>query len=840
MSSDILFRLQNINHFFLNEKKDKIPILQIQNLEIKKNQFTAIIGNSGSGKTTLLELLGAMNQTTEGSIIYQPDSPEEADYKKLWECPALHHQFLLQKVAFAFQQANLISYFNVLENIAITNVVSQNVSLESAKQKIINSNVLNYLNIDELQSKSIETISGGQQQRVALARTANSGFEVFFADEPTGNVGQQNEHVIFQFLRELVDKHQKSVVIVTHNIKKALEYADELVIISHKEAYGKIENANHLVIHRSKNDKYANFPAEENLYPVKKKLYEQHTSQICTEIINPDLIQRISEIMSDDMQPISLHHFQSTEPQPIHFEMTKAKKNKKKFSFLNRISQYFQILISFLSFLFIPLFMRLFTCSNQHFARAFIQKDLSKYYKNKQLSFFTIIFLSLLAISLFNSWHKILFERLNNPFVNILLVKNNAGKSFTEIKNSLLEEEFKTTFSVEEVSPVRSVSLRFLFNRQQDEFLYVSGRSLASDNPILKELQPVQPHDSVSEKALGLFVTAKFLEQLQYEQDIRYIAVSIGNKINYIPIIGIYQFLPGDTYLITNTFFQILQSGGYYQQAFDRITITDKKGRNISELLPQIQALNSRFPDEFFRAFSRDSMITITFSKEHNRAFLDSILIHIKNLSKDFDFIPYFQPNLENPDDSKEMTDSDWFFLHRKTIRKAEELKTALGEKGLQTDLEKISTQKDFHLISRMLNAAIFLLILLTFISTLIYIRYSFYLHFYQQRTQVGIIKSLGVSNATFAYIFRLELLTYLISIYLLSLLAILILQTANIVLIKMGFLSYLYLQVFAVSSVLQIVIIFASSLFSLEFVLQKILYRTIGDLIYDRKLDEI
>ncbi len=94
--------------------------------------------------------------------------------------------------------------------------------------------------------------------------------------------------------------------------------------------------------------------------------------------------------------------------------------------------------------------------------------------------------------------------------------------------------------------------------------------------------------------------------------------------------------------------------------------------------------------------------------KEHDSVFYDSLLVKLRKANRDFDLIPYVQPNLDVLTDAQEIVDSGWFFLHRQGIQKAEELKTELAEKGLQTDLEKISTQKDFHLISRLLHAAIF------------------------------------------------------------------------------------------------------------------------------------
>ncbi|MCD4817343.1 MAG: ATP-binding cassette domain-containing protein, partial [Candidatus Cloacimonetes bacterium] len=107
-----LYKILNIDQNFQNKHNVSKTILKITNLKIKKSKFTAIIGNSGSGKTTLLELLGAINKPVSGEIVFDSNSGTEINFQEVWSNPDLHSDFLKNRVAFAFQQSNLVSYFD--------------------------------------------------------------------------------------------------------------------------------------------------------------------------------------------------------------------------------------------------------------------------------------------------------------------------------------------------------------------------------------------------------------------------------------------------------------------------------------------------------------------------------------------------------------------------------------------------------------------------------------------------------------------------------------------------------------------------------------------------------
>jgi len=131
----ILYKIEKLRQFYFDENGVKKSILEIDDLSITENKFIVILGNSGSGKTTLLEILGAINKIGDGSVIYKPET-ENISLENLWKDEKAHSEFLKEKLAFTFQDANLLHYFNVEENIALPDVINKNYSIDKAMEKV--------------------------------------------------------------------------------------------------------------------------------------------------------------------------------------------------------------------------------------------------------------------------------------------------------------------------------------------------------------------------------------------------------------------------------------------------------------------------------------------------------------------------------------------------------------------------------------------------------------------------------------------------------------------------------------------------------------------------------
>lgn len=173
-------------------------------MSMETGKMYAIVGPSGSGKTTLLSILGGLDSPIQGKVLV---NGEDIAQKGL-EYHRRHH------VALVFQNYNLIDYMNPVENIKM---ITHKNPLEILKRLGLT---------DEEAKRNILQLSGGQQQRVAIARALASDAPVLLADEPTGNLDEDNAAEITEILRESAHEFQKCVVVVTHSneVAKKADY----------------------------------------------------------------------------------------------------------------------------------------------------------------------------------------------------------------------------------------------------------------------------------------------------------------------------------------------------------------------------------------------------------------------------------------------------------------------------------------------------------------------------------------------------------------------------------------------------------------------------------------
>jgi lipoprotein-releasing system ATP-binding protein len=207
-----MIKIRNLTHYY-----NKDLALDNINLEIKKGEFVAIIGESGSGKSTLLSVLSTLLKPSEGNIVY-----EGTNYKDIKNIDT----FRRENIGFIFQFHYLINYLSVKENINLANE-------KASKEEIFD--LLNSLGIENLIDKYPTEISGGQRQRVAIARALINNPKVIFADEPTGNLDSKNSLNVFELFSTLA-KNGTTIIVATHDKELALK-AD----ITYKVKDGKLE-----------------------------------------------------------------------------------------------------------------------------------------------------------------------------------------------------------------------------------------------------------------------------------------------------------------------------------------------------------------------------------------------------------------------------------------------------------------------------------------------------------------------------------------------------------------------------------------------------------------------
>ena len=176
---------------------------------IKQNERLAIVGKSGSGKTSLLMLMAGLEKPTLGSIKFQNQELTIYSEDQLTD-------FRKKNIGIVFQSFYLIPSYTALENVALSLEINfQKNALIQAKE------ILTDLGLKDRLHHFPSQLSGGEQQRVAIARAIINKPELILADEPTGNLDEENSQVIADLLFNVSQKYQKSLCLVTHDLELA-------------------------------------------------------------------------------------------------------------------------------------------------------------------------------------------------------------------------------------------------------------------------------------------------------------------------------------------------------------------------------------------------------------------------------------------------------------------------------------------------------------------------------------------------------------------------------------------------------------------------------------------
>ena len=199
----------DLRNIYKTYGKGDNEVIAVDGISIKvdKGDIIAIMGPSGCGKSTLLNILGCIDTPSQGEY-YIDDF--QVDFKKLNQLSKIRNE----KISFIFQNFALIKDLSVLENVMLP-LKFRGIARKERVNKAIK--YLNELDIFNLKNKSIRQLSGGQQQRVAIARALTQESEIILADEPTGALDQENSIKIMKILQELNQKHNKTILVVTHD-----------------------------------------------------------------------------------------------------------------------------------------------------------------------------------------------------------------------------------------------------------------------------------------------------------------------------------------------------------------------------------------------------------------------------------------------------------------------------------------------------------------------------------------------------------------------------------------------------------------------------------------------
>src|ERR1700746_936142 len=201
-----LIRVRGLNKTY-SRGGEKIQVLQGLNLDADKGDFVAFMGPSGSGKTTLLNLLGGLDVPSAGSITVAGDEITNMSSSKLTHWRARH-------VGFIFQMYNLIPVLNAFQNVELPLLLTK---LSSAERRQHVETALSVVGLADRMNHFPRQLSGGQEQRVTIARAIVSDPTFLLCDEPTGDLDRKSATEIMELIEELVAKHGKTVLMVTHD-----------------------------------------------------------------------------------------------------------------------------------------------------------------------------------------------------------------------------------------------------------------------------------------------------------------------------------------------------------------------------------------------------------------------------------------------------------------------------------------------------------------------------------------------------------------------------------------------------------------------------------------------
>lgn len=211
-----MIKIENLSKVFRTEEVETTALNNVS-LHVKEGEFVAIMGPSGCGKSTLLNIIGLLDNPSDGNYFFNGQEVGHLKEKQ-------RTQVRKGNIGFVFQNFNLIEELNVYENVELPLIYLKKKANE--KKQLI-TDILNRMNISHRAKHFPQQLSGGQQQRVAIARAIVAGPKLILADEPTGNLDSKNGIEVMNLLTEL-NQEGTTIIMVTHSQRDA-SYAHRVI-----------------------------------------------------------------------------------------------------------------------------------------------------------------------------------------------------------------------------------------------------------------------------------------------------------------------------------------------------------------------------------------------------------------------------------------------------------------------------------------------------------------------------------------------------------------------------------------------------------------------------------
>jgi putative ABC transport system ATP-binding protein len=200
-----MIKIKDLEKIYRTEEVETIALNKLS-MEVKEGEFVAVMGPSGCGKSTLLNILGLLDDSDNGSFVFNGIEVGKFNERKRAEMRK-------HNIGFVFQSFNLIDELTVYENVELPLIYT---GVKTADRKAKVEDVLDKMKIMHRRNHYPQQLSGGQQQRVAVARAVVNNPKLILADEPTGNLDSANGNEVMELLTDL-NEQGTTIVMVTHS-----------------------------------------------------------------------------------------------------------------------------------------------------------------------------------------------------------------------------------------------------------------------------------------------------------------------------------------------------------------------------------------------------------------------------------------------------------------------------------------------------------------------------------------------------------------------------------------------------------------------------------------------
>ena len=210
MSRNIL-SINNLSKAYYSKDREMLAIEDIS-LDIKENSITAIVGPSGCGKSTLLNIIGNLDNKTNGEIVFKNNK---------------------NKIGYMFQTDCLFPWLTILDNCLIGLKIQKKLSVENISYV---KDLLKNYGLGEFINSYPSSLSGGMRQRVALIRTLATKPDILLLDEPFSALDYQSRLSVCDDVYKIIKKEKKTTIIITHDVSEAVVMADTVVVLTKRPA----------------------------------------------------------------------------------------------------------------------------------------------------------------------------------------------------------------------------------------------------------------------------------------------------------------------------------------------------------------------------------------------------------------------------------------------------------------------------------------------------------------------------------------------------------------------------------------------------------------------------